>query len=78
MYTHEYKSVCVGTEFQDSLYTVMVNVETNPSQPNHFSVPSVTVLASSTSDKTWKNMFWHTICAKMNYKYNFKMNLLIN
>lgn len=38
MYTHEYKSVCVGTEFQDSLYTVMVNVEINPSQPNHFSI----------------------------------------
>lgn len=78
MYTHKYKSVCVGTEFQDILYTIMVSVEINPSQPNHFSVPSITVLASSTSDKTWKNMFQHTIYAKMNYTYNFKTNFLFN
>jgi len=73
-----YISICVYTEFQCILNPITVSVKINPSQPNYFSVPSITELAISTSDKTWKNLFWHITGAKVNYTFNFRLNLLLH
>lgn len=47
-----YLYICAYAEFHSILIPVMFSVEINSSQPNYFSIPSVTDLARSTSDKT--------------------------
>lgn len=72
------ESICVYAEFQDILNPVTVSVKINPSQPNYLSIFPMTELASSTSDKTWKNLFWHVMGAKVNYGHDFKLNIPIH